>query len=134
MPLAVQQAEIDGQVLVLLHQHVHGAAGVAGDLARLLQLGQGDDGLVEALDDRLEAVQGGVEGAAERRGDDKLDGVWVWEGGAQRAALVDAEGGQLWVGDVVVARPGVMYALAVANEVDCRWHLFAIFLGGFLFI
>ncbi len=42
--------------------------------------------------------------------------MWVWEGGGEGGALGNAEGGEGWVGDVVVGGAEVVVALGVCGK------------------
>lgn len=65
------------------------------------------------LDFGLETYQSGVDGSAKWGADEQVDGVVSWEVFAELAALAVAEGGQFWVGHVVVFNSEVMIGLLV---------------------
>lgn len=69
-----------------------------------------------------EAVDAGVQRAAQGRGDEGGDGGVVREGGAQGGALLQTERGEVWVVDGFVFYVEVVVALGVTDEVDCRRH------------
>lgn len=93
---------------------------VGGRIGALLQRVQGDHGqqLLSA-----KGVDAGVQRAAHARGDEALELGVVRELGAQVGALLDAEGGEVWVGELFVFFGEVVVALGVADEVDCWSHV-----------
>lgn len=122
VPPLHHESQIHRLVSELVTQDIDIAAGVAGQVARLLYLWQRDD-FHAFFQFGWKGAEGSVEGTADGRGNEEVDIGVVGEKSGEVAALAFAKRGQGWVGHVVVCSTEVVVALGVADEVD-RWgHL-----------
>lgn len=121
VPAVMHVLGVDGQLLGvdLAAQVGRVAARVAGHVARLLGVRQQDQLQIRAaLEDGLEALQGGVDGAAKGRRRHQVDAVVEGEAIAQLAALLVAQVRQEGVVDDVVGDRDVVDALDLLVSVS----------------